>query len=93
MAITMRAPDTQGALVAFGITFMVVFQAAINMAVVTGLVPPKGIGLPFMSYGGSSLLMLGASMGVLVSIARARPTVAPASTAVDPDIEEWSSAA
>jgi cell division protein FtsW len=69
LKITMAAPDTAGFIVAFGITFAVVFQAAINMAVVTKLVPPKGIGLPFVSYGGSSLLMFGAMLGVLANVA------------------------
>ena len=71
MRIAWRAPSRAAFLVAFGITFMIVFQAAINVAVVTGLVPPKGIGLPFVSSGGSSLLMFGAAVGVLWSVARA----------------------
>ncbi|MFT7618495.1 MAG: cell division protein FtsW [Planctomycetota bacterium] len=69
LKIAMRARDRAGFLMAFGLTFTVVFQAGINMAVVTGLVPPKGIGLPFVSYGGSSLFVLGAAVGTLLNIA------------------------
>lgn len=69
LKITMAAPDNSGFIVAFGITFVIVFQAAINMAVVTKLIPPKGIGLPFVSYGGSSLLIFGALLGVLTNVA------------------------
>ena len=67
--IALRAPDQTGFILGFGLTFIVVFQALINMAVVTGLVPPKGIGLPFISSGGSSLLALGAVVGILWNIA------------------------
>ena len=70
LKITLRAPDHAGFIVAFGFTFMIVFQAGINMAVVTGLVPPKGIGLPFVSYGGSSLLVLSAAVGTLLNVAK-----------------------
>lgn len=69
LKIALRARDRAGFLMAFGLTFTIVFQAGINMAVVTGLVPPKGIGLPFVSYGGSSLFVLGASVGTLWNIA------------------------
>ncbi len=71
LKIAMRASDRAGFLMAFGLTFTIVFQAGINMAVVTGLVPPKGIGLPFVSYGGSSLLVLGFAVGTLWNIAQA----------------------
>lgn len=71
LRIARLAPDERGYLVAFGVTFMIAFQAAINISVVTGLVPPKGISLPFVSYGGSSLIALGVSVGLLLSIARA----------------------
>ena len=70
LRIAWRAPDRASFLIAFGITFMVTFQAAINVAVVTGLVPPKGIGLPFVSAGGSSLLMFGGAVGILLNVAK-----------------------
>ena len=49
---------------------MIVLQAAINIAVVTGSMPTKGLALPFISFGGSSLLISMAMVGVLVNIAR-----------------------
>src|SRR5260370_34407105 len=51
------APDSFGRLLALGITAMVIFQALINFAVVLGMVPTKGIPLPFISYGGDKLLV------------------------------------
>lgn len=68
--ITFRAPDQFGKLLAFGITLMLSVQAMINIAVVTGSMPTKGLALPFMSYGGSSLLISMAMIGILVNIAR-----------------------
>ncbi len=85
LKIALRAPDRAGFLMAFGLTFTIVFQAGINMAVVTGLVPPKGIGLPFVSYGGSSLLVLGVAVGTLWNIAAQGHE---GSEPVDEDIEE-----
>jgi len=70
MRISGRARDTFGSLLAFGITCMIGLQAAINIAVVTASVPTKGIALPFISAGGSSLLFSMAGVGVLLNIAR-----------------------
>lgn len=69
LAIAFRARDDFGRLIAFGITLMISIQALINFAVVTGCVPTKGLALPFISYGGSSLLISGAMIGMLVNIA------------------------
>ncbi|MBN2162676.1 MAG: putative lipid II flippase FtsW [Pontiellaceae bacterium] len=69
LAIAFKAKDDFGRFVAFGITLMITIQALINFAVVTGCVPTKGLALPFISYGGSSLLVSGAMIGVLVNIA------------------------
>jgi cell division protein FtsW len=55
---------------ALGLTLLIVMQAAVNMAVVAALVPPKGISLPFLSYGGSNMLVNGLALGLLVSVAR-----------------------
>ena len=68
--ITWRAPDHLGRLLAFGFTTMLALQAVINIGVVTGCLPTKGLSLPFISYGGSSLLVSVAAVCVLLNIAR-----------------------
>jgi len=68
--IAMHARDNFGMLLGCGITFLIGFQAFINIGVVTSALPNKGLPLPFISYGGSSLLMMLACVGVLLSIAR-----------------------
>jgi cell division protein FtsW len=71
VAISLKAPDPFGRHLAFGLTMMIVVQALINMAVVTGLLPTKGLTLPFLSYGGSSLLANLIAIGILWNISRA----------------------
>jgi cell division protein FtsW len=66
----MKAPDEFGKFLALGITTMVVGQAMINLSVVLGLMPTKGIPLPFVSYGGSSLLAMLMATGVLLNISQ-----------------------
>ncbi|OJU13202.1 MAG: cell division protein FtsW [Clostridiales bacterium 43-6] len=68
--IAMRAPDKFGSLLAIGLTFQVGLQTALNILVVTNAIPNTGISLPFFSYGGTSLMMLLAQMGVIMSISR-----------------------
>ena len=68
--IAMRAPDTFSALLVFGIVTQVGLQAFLNMAVVTDILPNTGISLPFFSYGGTSLIILLAEMGVVLSVSR-----------------------
>ena len=63
-----RAADNFGRYLALSVTVCVVVQALINMSVVLDLVPNKGIPLPFMSYGGSSLLSTTLLMGMLLSV-------------------------
>jgi len=70
MIISNRAPDAFGRLLGFGLTMMITLQAAINIVVVTGLGPTKGLPLPFISYGGSSLVMSIVMSAILLSIAR-----------------------
>jgi cell division protein FtsW len=64
------APDSFGRSLALGITAMVIFQALINFVVVLGLVPTKGIPLPFISYGGSNVLVMLLATGVLLNISQ-----------------------
>ena len=73
MRISMNAPDNFGKLIGFGMTIMISVQVCINIGVVTGCLPTKGIALPFISYGGSSLVMSMASASVLLNIARQTP--------------------
>lgn len=70
MRAAFGAPDRFGRLFALGITSMVLSQALINFAVVLGMVPTKGIPLPFVSYGGSSLLVMLLATGVLLKISQ-----------------------
>ncbi len=70
--IALRTRDRFGRLVAFGITTWIGVQALINIGVTVGTLPTKGITLPFVSYGGSSLMMCMLAVGVLMSVARAR---------------------
>ena len=70
LRIAMRAPDTFGAFLALGVTTMIVVQAFVNMSVVLGLLPTKGIPLPLVSAGGSSLVVSLLGMGVLLNISQ-----------------------
>ena len=65
-----NAPDGFGRMLALGVTSMVLFQSLINFAVVLGMMPTKGIPLPFVSYGGSSLLVMLLATGVLLNISQ-----------------------
>lgn len=75
-----QAPDAFGRHLACGITLLVGIQVLINMSVVSGLLPTKGLTLPFVSYGGSSLIVSLVAMGILLSISRAGPTSRPLSS-------------
>jgi len=67
--IAKKAKDEFGQLLAFGITFSIIMYAFVNIAVATGLFPTTGLPLPFISYGGTSLLFLCISVGILINIA------------------------
>jgi len=69
MRAAFNAPDGFGRMLALGVTAMVIFQSLINFAVVLGMMPTKGIPLPFVSYGGSSLLVMLLATGVLLNVA------------------------
>ncbi len=68
--IGMKSPDKFGSMLAIGLTAQIGLQVAFNIAVVTNTIPNTGISLPFFSYGGTSLVMLLAQMGVVLSISR-----------------------
>jgi cell division protein FtsW len=72
--VARRAPDMLGALIAMGVTLCIGFQAAINIAVVTHAMPTKGIALPLISYGGSSLVFTLAAIGLLLNVASHKPS-------------------
>ena len=68
--ISLKTTDLFAKYIAFGITFQLAFQAVLNLMVVVGLIPVTGVTLPFLSYGGSSLLISMISMGILLNISR-----------------------
>lgn len=68
--IGLRCKDSFGSLLAFGICFQIAIQVCLNVGAASGVLPITGIPLPFLSYGGSSLMITFISMGILVNIAR-----------------------
>jgi cell division protein FtsW len=70
LRIATRAPNQFGNLLAAGITFVITFQAVLNISIVTACLPTKGITLPFLSYGGSSLVFSLIGVGILLNISR-----------------------
>jgi cell division protein FtsW len=70
MRAAVRAPDRFGFYLALGVTNLLVLQALINMGVCAGLLPTKGLPLPFISYGGSSLLASMAAVGLLLNVSK-----------------------
>jgi rod shape determining protein RodA len=68
LVVVARAKERFGALIAFGVLANVFWQASINLGMTTGLLPVVGITLPFFSYGGSSLVTLMASLGLVINV-------------------------
>jgi len=68
--VAYNAPDVYGRLVATGIVAWIAFQAFVNIGAMTGLLPLTGVPLPFISYGGTSLIMTLAAVGVLLNISK-----------------------
>ncbi len=74
LVIARQTPDAFGSMLAVGLTTSLILQVCVNMGVALGLLPTKGLTLPFLSYGGTSLIFSMAAVGVLLSIsARRRP--------------------
>ena len=82
--IAFEAADDYGSYIAFGLSAMVGIQVLTNLAVAMAILPTKGLTLPFVSYGGSSLLVSAAAVGVLLNISRPRPATSPAAAAETP---------
>jgi len=87
--IAMRAPDAFGRLLATGVTCVILVQALVNIAVVTNSVPYTGITLPFISYGGSSLVVTLAAVGLLLAVSR-HVGVVPATARSNAELDEKS---
>ncbi len=68
LLVALRAPDAFGSYLALGLTLVIGLPACINMGVVSGILPTKGLSLPFLSYGGSSLLVNLLAVGILLNI-------------------------
>ncbi len=75
IAIARRSRDCFGSFIAVGLTTAIGLQVCVNMGVALGLLPTKGLTLPFLSYGGTSLLMNMASIGILMNIGTVNPNV------------------
>ncbi|MDO4459389.1 MAG: FtsW/RodA/SpoVE family cell cycle protein, partial [Clostridia bacterium] len=76
VSVSLNAKDRYGTLVGIGISLQIGIQAALNICVVTNAIPNTGISLPFFSHGGTSIMVLLAEMGVLLSISRSNYRVA-----------------
>ena len=68
--IAIKSQDLFGKYLTFGITFWIAFQALLNLMVVVGLIPVTGVTLPFLSYGGSSLMILFVAIGIILNVSR-----------------------
>ncbi len=80
MRIALRAPDGFGVLLAGGMTVLIIGQAIGNIAMVSGMIPVTGVPLPFISYGGTSLLVNMAAVGILVNVGRQSRKTVPEAT-------------
>jgi cell division protein FtsW len=88
MAVAGRSQNLFARYLAAGITSMVVLQAVMNVAVVVGFLPTKGLPLPFVSYGGSSLVVTHVSVGILLGLSARLPILKRPSEAIHPQRPE-----
>jgi cell division protein FtsW len=85
LRIARRAPDRYGQILASGLTAMVTIYAAINIGVATALIPTTGLPLPFISYGGSSLIINMIAVGILLNLSK-RPAMAGRSRVIPSEL-------
>ena len=78
VVIAFEARDSFGAFLAFGITLLITIQAGFNLCVVTGILPTKGLTLPLVSYGRTSLMIVLACVGILLNISQRNPDLSKA---------------
>jgi cell division protein FtsW len=88
MAVARRSSNLFARYLAAGVTSMLLLQAAMNVAVVVGFLPTKGLPLPFVSYGGSSLVVTLVSIGILLGISARLPVPTEPSAAIHPQHPE-----
>ncbi|MBM4360385.1 MAG: putative lipid II flippase FtsW [Deltaproteobacteria bacterium] len=82
--IALEADDDYGSFIAFGLAILLGTQVLLNLSVAMAIMPTKGLTLPFISYGGSSLIVSAASIGILLSISRRRDTNEPRRLSMEP---------
>ena len=70
ISIAQKAPDREGSLLSGGIAAVIAVQTVINIAVVTGSIPPTGVPLPFISSGSSSIMAFCAAVGIAINVGR-----------------------
>ncbi|NDJ76375.1 MAG: cell division protein FtsW [Chloroflexi bacterium] len=83
--VSRRAPDAFGGLIAAGVTCWLAYDALLNIAVMTALLPPTGVPLPFISYGGSSLVAAMGGVGLMLSVSRLSGESSPSRRSPPPD--------
>jgi len=88
LRLSLKAPDSFGSYLALGLTLMIGLPALINMGVVSGILPTKGLSLPFLSYGGSGLLVNLLAVGILLNISsQVKFPLGPPPRAAKPPLE------
>jgi cell division protein FtsW len=80
--VALRSPDFFGALLAAGVSLLLGGQVLINLGVVSGLLPTKGIPLPFISFGGSSLIAMFTAIGLVMNVSVSRQAKSSSSPAL-----------